>query len=179
MTAEPTLPGRRQVAYRLPSTTLAVPTTAWDLTMAVFAPYAEGGLEACCFWYGIRDDCRNGRVAGVVVPGQRNTWGSYRVDGAAMTAVARVTAVRGWRNLAQLHTHPCAAVEHSPYDDANANSRRALSLVLPHHGREWSWPSAVGVHEFQDGAWHRLADPQAAARIRLLDRGDVEIVDLR
>jgi hypothetical protein len=169
------------LAFGQPATsTLSVPAAARRLTLAVFAPYASAGLEACLFWYGPRDAAGDGRVAAVVVPAQRNHWGAFQVDGATMTAVARATAPYGWRNLAQLHSHPGTMVAHSPEDDARAVSRRALSLVLPRYGRGPGWPTRVGVHTFEAGSWRRLTDQQAAARLQLLvGRGDVALVDLR
>jgi hypothetical protein len=168
-------------AFGQPATrALWVPAAARRLTLAVFAPYASAGLEACLFWYGPRDAAGAGRVAAVVVPTQRNHWGAFHIDGAAMTAVARATARYGWRNLAQLHGHPGTMVAHSPEDDARAVSRRALSLVLPRYGRGPGWPTGLGVHAFDAGSWRLLTDQQAAARLQLLlGERDVALVDLR
>jgi hypothetical protein len=97
-----------------------------------------------------------------------------------MAKVAAATGPRGWRNLSQLHTHPGSAVEHSFYDDDHANSRRALSIVLPYYGRSDSWPEAtLAVHEFQDNAWHLLDPGQSAQRIVAGADGPCELIDLR
>lgn len=167
--------------YRLPPAVLTVPWAALERTVALFRPYAAREVEACCFWYGPRDEHGNGQVTAVVAPRQHNHRGRYDVPAMSMAAVAEATRPRGWRNLAQLHGHPGRAVEHSRYDDAYANSRRALSLVLPDYG-VWQgiWPCGIGVHEFQDGYWHLLTDADAAHRvIVVVDAGPIAVVDLR
>jgi hypothetical protein len=84
-------------------------------------------------------------------------------------------------NLSQIHTHPGLGVEHSRYDDAHANSRRALSVVLPFYGR-WHgvWPRGIGVHEFQSSYWHLLSDADAGRRVAIGGAGiPARLVDLR
>lgn len=167
--------------YRLPAGRLTVPAAAFTATLAAFGPYATGGLEAVCFWYGPRsDDDGSGIVAAVVVPAQLNHPRHYQVPAASIAAVSAATAHRGWRNLSQVHSHPGTVVEHSVYDDDHANSRCALSIVLPGYGRADTWPDAtLAVHEFQDGAWHLLHQRDAAQRIIVDADGNCELVDLR
>jgi hypothetical protein len=151
---------------------LTVSKGVLDLTLRVFAPYAQRCLEACCFWYGTEDALGNGHVVAAAVPRQANHWGCYNVAGGAMAAISRVVREKKWLNLSQVHIHPGRAVEHSRYDDAHANSRNALSVVFPHYGR-WTanWPVGVGVHEYQNNYWHLLSDDQAYARV-IIDHGD-------
>jgi hypothetical protein len=139
-----------------------------DLTIQVFGPFSRRRVEAGCFWYGVEGPDGSGRVRAVVVPAQLNFRGWYTVGAAAMTLLSDLTRGRGWVNLAQVHTHPGSWVEHSTYDDAHANSRRALSVVLPCYGK-WHgvWPERVGIHEYQKGYWHRLSDELAVQRIRV------------
>ena len=167
---------------------LRVPVPALAKTRAVFAPYARPGyrVEACCFWYGAYDEETGcGCVEAVVVPRQENHWGHYHVTADAMAEVSAATSPLGWRNLSQVHTHPGVGVEHSRYDDEHANSRKALSIVLPHYGRiPRRWPDGVGVHEFQGGYWHLLTPGDAARRVVVVrtsvrDRHPVQVVDLR
>jgi hypothetical protein len=124
---------------------------------------------------------RETAVLAVVVPEQRNSWGNYQVESTAIAAVSADTRPRGWRNLAQVHTHPGRMVEHSPYDDLMANSRKALSLVLPTYGRApVAWLSDVGVHEFQHNYWYRLSLRDASARILIrADYGQIETLVIR
>ena len=137
-------------------------------------------IETCCFWYGPRDDAGNGTVCAVFVPRQRGSWGNYHVTPDAMIDLAHAVGERGWRNLAQVHSHPGVHVEHSRYDDKMASSRRALSLVFPRYG-QWhdEWPRGIGIHEHQDGYWHLLELQSAARRIQLAGAEDIEFKDFR
>lgn len=165
--------------YRRPTSALTLPDQALELTLAVFQWTAALRVEACCFWYGHRSPDGDAVVRAVVLPKQRNSWGNYSVPAVAVAEVAEATRPRGWVNLSQVHTHPGRSVEHSRYDDANANSRRALSVVMPNYGR-WPgpWPDGVGVHEFQDSYWHLLSEADAGHRVVLV-AGDSELLDLR
>jgi hypothetical protein len=166
--------------YRLPAAVLTVPRAALEHTLAVFRGSAARRLEACCFWYGHRTDGGGGVVLAVVVPKQRNSWGNYFVPAAAVAEMAAATRPRHWVNLAQVHTHPGVGVEHSLYDDGHANSRRALSVVLPCYGRwQGPWPMRVGVHEFQEDYWHLLTETEARLRVAVVDAGGAQLLDLR
>lgn len=136
-----------------------------ELTRLALEPTARLRLECGLFWYGTAGKSE-AIVLGVVVPTQINTWGHYELPELAVDQLSEATRPRGWFNLAQVHTHPSLWVGHSPYDDHYANSRNALSLVFPSYGRLLPrWPSAVGVHEFLDGQWRRLADARVLERI--------------
>jgi hypothetical protein len=160
---------------------LEISVDVLDATLRGIQTYASRNLEGCCFWYGIVKEENCSQVTAVVVPRQRNSWGNYQVSSSEMARVSAATRYLGIRNLAQLHTHPSALVEHSSYDDEMANSRRALSLVLPNYGKERVvWPIGVGVHEFQNDYWHRLSDDQARQRVALVgSTSSVELIDLR
>ena len=169
------------VPYRRPTCTVAASRSVLELTLAIFKEYTALENEACCFWYGIRDEASNGEVLAVVVPRQYNTWGNYIISAESMAAVAKATLEFNWRNLIQIHTHPGYGVEHSSYDDIHTNSRRALSVVLPAYGA-WrdTWPHGVGVHEFQSGFWHLLNVDDAAQRIVIVETSlPAQMVDLR
>ena len=135
-----------------------------------------------------------GSVEAIVIPRQENHRGNYHVTPEAMLRVADAVRSAGWKNLAQVHSHPGPGVQHSPYDDEMANSRRALSLVFPDYGylpgmwrfRGWLWrlrpkpfPSAIGVHTFMDGRWKYLTDHEATARLTLTRGKRVRLFDLR
>lgn len=166
--------------YERPNLVLIVPAKALDIAFEVFGLYSAQRVEAGMFFYGERGVDGVSLVRAVVVPRQRNHWGNYHVDADAMTAVAAAVRPTGWRNLAQLHSHPGAFVEHSSYDDEQANSRRALSIVVPWYGTDPAvWPSAVGIHEWQSDYWHLLGGGDAEARIRVEPRLDATLIDLR
>ena len=174
------------------SLVLSVPADAIRLTARMLRSMRE--MEACCFWFGSRSNTMVGSVEAIVVPQQENRGGNYHVTPEAMLRVGDAVRAFGWKNLAQVHSHPGPGVQHSPYDDEMANSRRALSLVFPDYGdlpgmwrfRGWLWrlwpkpfPSAIGVHAFMDGRWEYLAEYEAMARFTLTGGKRVRLLDLR
>jgi Prokaryotic homologs of the JAB domain len=166
-------------AYQLTAVQLRVPRRAMELTLELFR--LVGRLECCCFWYGTRDDATLfSEVSAVVVPRQRQTWGNYHVPVESMRQIHDLIGSRGLRNLAQIHSHPGVSVEHSVYDDQMANSRRALSVVIPSYGNWFAaWPHGIGVHEFQEDYWYLLNDHDAGRRIVLTDIREVDFIDTR
>lgn len=166
--------------YQPGTTILEIPRQALSLMLTILHAYASRRVEACCFLYGATTaDNAHATVEAVVVPRQSNSWGHYTVEADAIPRIAAATRPRGWRNLAQVHTHPGIEVEHSRYDDLHANSRRALSFVVPLYGL-WAseWPDGIGVHEFQNDYWYRLSDEHAQGRTQLTDARAV-LVDTR
>jgi hypothetical protein len=156
--------------------------------------YSMRNMEACCFWFGARQPSGTAFVSGIMIPRQLNNRGHYHVEGSAMIEVANAARGRGWKNLAQVHSHPSAEVTHSGYDDEMANSRRALSLVFPDYGympgmwrfRSWLcriWPvvlpDEIGVHAFLDGEWRRLNRAAASATLNVAAGSLPELIDLR
>lgn len=168
-------------AYNLPSCQLQVPRQVVETTLELFKPYSKRRHEACCFWYGPRDESGGGLVQAIVIPRQRNTWGNYNVTAETMAIISSCTRQYGWKNLCQIHTHPGRSVMHSWYDDENANSQKSLSLVFPLYG-VWTnvWPRGIGVHEYQNSIWHKLDDKNAARRVVLVSANQpVSLVDVR
>ncbi len=159
---------------------LYLPRSLPNALTAIFRPYAERHLEACCFLFGEESD-RTGRVKLIAIPSQRNTWGNYHVPAESTKAMAMALMGKRLVNLAQVHTHPGQRVEHSNYDDLHANSQRALSLVLPLYGTQnHLWPAGVGVHENQLGYWHLLPAPAVDSTLVFdTQLHDPEILDLR
>ena len=166
--------------YQMSQKTLLVPTDLSDAFDAIFRPYRQRRLEACCFLYGIEGEAID-RVVALVIPTQLNHWGNYHVPARSAQQIAREVGMDGLVNLSQVHTHPGVDTEHSNYDDQNANSIRALSIVLPRYGAQRSALLAgVGVHEWQAGYWHMLTEGQALARVETSSELDsIRILDLR
>lgn len=171
---------------------LAVPADAVRVTSAFFR--SIGRMEACCFWFGKRPETEGARVAAIIIPRQRNRPGNYHVEADAMLRVGEVARERGWKNLAQVHSHPGIEVRHSGYDDEMANSRRALSLVYPTYGtmpatwryHGWLWwlwprkfPREIGVHAFIDGEWAYLAEADVTMALSVVAGPRPVLIDLR
>ncbi len=155
---------------------LRVPIDAVSATIRLLC--RAGKHESGVLWYGPKDSAGNGVVAYVVAPRQRMSWGNYTISTAALAEViCRLT--EDWRPLAQIHSHPGRRVEHSSYDDRMLSSRRALSLVFPHHGRiSEPFPIGIGIHEWQNNYWHLLDINTAKRRVITVD-GTVLVEDLR
>jgi hypothetical protein len=172
---------------RKPETTTYVRTGAvfsmssqmLELTMQELARYRDARVEGCCFWYGSKTDSDAVTVTHVVFPKQINNRQNFTVPSEAIGEMSAATRPMNIINRAQIHTHPSRWVGHSPYDDDHAISRNALSIVLPRYGATVdAWPKGVGVHEFQNGAWHRLSSRQTSQRIRIVE-SEVILIDLR
>lgn len=162
--------------YRAGELVLQVPADALEATILMLR--AAGARESGLFWYGRRGE-QVSTVSSVRAPKQRMMPYNYHVDAAAMTEMGASLA-DDLRPLAQVHSHPGGIVEHSPYDDEMASSRRALSLVFPHYGQvRGRWPEGIGIHEWQDGYWHLLPASLATTRVVLVPRANVERIDFR
>lgn len=162
--------------YRPGDAVLEVPQDAVEATLAMLQ--AAGRRESGLFWYGRRGHLHS-LVTSVRAPRQQMNRFNYLVTPAAMSEMGASLSDE-LRPLAQVHSHPGALVEHSPFDDEMASSRRALSLVFPHYGRLTApWPDGVGVHEWQSGYWHHLTPAQARRRVVLGPRASVERIDFR
>ena len=150
---------------------LVVPRAALRRTHDYFLPYWRAGVETACFWFGVGDGGVQA-VTTVAAPKLYQTGGNYSVDMPSLRRLAAAMRGQGLTNLAQVHTHPSAWVDHSPYDDERAYSTRdgALSLVWADYGSGLSYDlSGVGVHERRGGVWVRLEEREAGERVRLVD----------
>lgn len=138
-----------------------------------------GERESGALWYGPRTEDGSADVRLVVAPRQRMSRFNYHIEAEAVAEIVRQLPA-DWRPLAQVHSHPGPWVEHSRYDDRMAMSKRALSIVFPFFGLglPTPFPSAIGVHEFQDGYWHLLDGDVANARVAVTP-GPVQVADLR
>jgi hypothetical protein len=164
-----------------PFVVMELPEKAMALTGKAFESSSKSRIECCCFWYGVRDERGNSLVKAVIVPRQKNTWGNYNVPSDAMVEVSEVTRRHGWKNLAQIHTHPGRDVRHSLYDDENAVSQKSLSIVVPNYGiNGFRYADELGVHECQKGSWRRLSWVRAQKRMVMKrSSDDVAFIDLR
>lgn len=158
---------------------LVFPRTAFGLMQDGFAQYCNAGVEGCCFWYGPKTDAKEFTVTHVVFPKQINNRQNFTVPPDAVAEMSAATRPLSLINRAQVHTHPSQWVEHSPYDDEHAISRKALSIVLPQYGASIrAWPRGISVYEFRKNGWRRLSARQASQRIRIVD-GRIHFTDLR
>jgi hypothetical protein len=158
-------------------------TLPGDLPCAVAArlgPDAGERAEGGGLLYGRRGlDGGPDVVSAFVLPPQIRNARNYRVPREGIAAASAATRGSGWVVLGQVHTHPGINVEHSWFDDRNAISAKALSLVAPNYGADESaWLDGVGVHEFQVDWWHLLEPDRARARVQI-DDVPLTVLDLR
>ncbi len=146
---------------------LLIPEVIWQTTLEVFADYATAGVEAGCFWYGIRDD-EKAVVALLGVPRQRNYPQHFEIDGDDLAALTEAACASGLVVVAQLHSHPGNDVNQSPWDDLRVVSQNVFSLVLPNYGEGGCHLRDIGVHRFQQDAWTRLPVAAASAAVQFL-----------
>ncbi|HUJ30711.1 MAG TPA: hypothetical protein VLY23_05485 [Candidatus Acidoferrum sp.] len=144
-----------------------------------FVQYSNARVEGCCFWYGPKTDSNEFAITHLVFPKQINKRQNFTVPPEAVGEMSAATRPLSLINRAQVHAHPNRWVEHSPYDDEHAISRKALSVVLPRYGASIrAWPRGISVHEFRNDAWRRLKSRQASQRIQIVD-GQIHLIDLR
>jgi len=141
---------------------LVVSEDIWNATAILLRPYAEEGIEAGLFWFGIRNT-ESAAVSAIGIPRQTNRERNFEVIADDLAVLVRRLG-RPLVIVAQLHTHPGTLTEHSSWDDDLVVSLKILSLVLPDYGRG-SQLSQASVHEFVDGQWRQLDRGEVARRI--------------
>jgi hypothetical protein len=104
----------------------------------------------------------------VGIPDQINRPTNFEVLADALAELVESLPVSGLVAVAQVHTHPGADTQHSPWDDAQAISRKVYSLVLPWYGSGEPSLDSVGVHCFVSGRWVSLAPDDVVERIVML-----------
>lgn len=162
--------------YELGSDKLVVPQNAIVATLELLQ--RAGNRESGLFWYGLREP-GVASVRIVIAPRQIMRPRSYEVLPDAMREVDELLE-ETCKPIAQVHSHPSEAVEHSAYDDTQIISRRAMSIVVPRYGRgRMEWPSSFGIHEYQAGYWHHLCDEDAAVRVVVDSDYELILRDLR
>jgi len=124
-------------------------------------------------------DVDDGSIALVVLcPIATTTWGSFRTDVDANTAVVSTLGTLGMSLVGQVHSHPGEWVDHSDGDDRGALVRFVgyWSLVVPSFGRHGVRPiEQCGVHLFENGTFNRLTTHALRARVHVVPTS----VDLR
>lgn len=144
---------------------LIVSQTVVNDTMLALRSFrgADGPHEGIAFWGG-RSVGTDAVITIAVVPQAQHTWGSVRVGERAVAAAARALRPFGAGLLAQVHSHPGGGTHHSDGDDdlVLMPFEGMFSLVVAHYATERFEPSAVGVHQYQDGRWTLITDWERA-----------------
>lgn len=106
----------------------------------------------------------------VVVPNASLHGGFYDVSADAMSQAGKHMRRHGLQRIAQVHTHERAWVGHSNRDDTLAYSREdgAISIVVPHHGRQRTPLVACGIHVCEARRWRQLDQPEIDEFFRIV-----------
>jgi len=103
-------------------------------------------------------------VLAVAAPPTLSGPGRVHVDERAVGAVARAARAHHLGVVAQVHSHPGADTRHSEGDDQLVLMpfEGMFSLVVADYGRGWiTGENGPGLHQFQQGQWVQLVQPDA------------------
>jgi proteasome lid subunit RPN8/RPN11 len=126
--------------------------------------------EGVVYWAG-KTHADEWIVTTCIVPEAITTCGSFRTTAASNAHVVALLAAADLVLLAQVHSHPGSAVDHSAGDDRDALMpyESFLSVVVPHYGRTTLWPMKhCGIHRFEKGRFHRLTNREIELHFRLI-----------
>jgi proteasome lid subunit RPN8/RPN11 len=145
---------------------LVVAEPVIDATAAALRRFAgrDGRHEGIVLWLG-RTIGPTTLVMSSLVPDCDHSWGHVAVSAAQVGAATKRARTSSLGIVAQVHSHPGDDVRHSDGDDD--------LILMPFHGmysivvgRYGDAPVlGEGVHQFQNGRWHRVTDAQESAII--------------
>lgn len=143
----------------------------WRRLVRELARRGEGRRESGAFLLA-RCERRPRRVAAVVYfeevdPQALN--GAIAIRGQTFTKLWRICREREMRVIADIHTHPSAAVGQSPIDAANPMVAKAghVAVILPHFAQHEATPKHAGVHLYEGSRrWRNFVDDEAARVLR-------------
>ncbi len=143
----------------------------WRRLVRELARRGEGRRESGAFLLARREH-RPSRVAAVVYfdeidPQALN--GAIAIRGQTFTKLWRICRERGMRVIADVHTHPGAAVGQSPIDAANPMVAKAghVAVILPHFAQHDATPEHSGVHVYEGSRrWQNFVGDDAARVLR-------------
>jgi hypothetical protein len=124
----------------------------------------DGRHEGIVFWVGRRIDDDH-LVASAVVPRSTHGRGFIEVSANEVGEVLHQARSRRLVMLAQVHSHPGNDTRHSDADDRLVfmPQEGTFSLVVANYGMSRILAEeGVGVHQFQDGHWVQVEDPETS-----------------
>lgn len=148
---------------------LILSDAVWRKVLELLATSPEH-VERVAYLDGMRLAGGDGVVTTVTVPQAQQSAGHFTVTADEMSRAGAHLRANRLVRLAQIHTHPGEAVDHSSIDDKCAYSRKqgAISIVLPWHAAYGPLPTAGAVHVHDGEQWTRLNPIDAAAFVRLI-----------
>jgi hypothetical protein len=148
---------------------IILPDHLWTLLLKQFQR-TRRRVEQVAYLDGIALDDRLMVVTTLVFPNADLHPRHFTVAAAAMSEAGQHFRQFGLQRLAQVHTHPKDWVDHSDFDDSMAYSQHpgALSIVVPHHGKDHPALYACGIHLRTERDWVRLQGDQISDHIRVV-----------
>lgn len=129
----------------------------------------EEESEGVVYWFGLEMG-RRAVVTTLVVPDADTSMGAVQTSAAANAEAVGAIAGTPLMLLGQAHSHPREWVDHSGVDDREtfAQFPGAISVVVPHYGREGIELTKCGVHRHIDGRYERVRGTDVAQHLRVL-----------
>lgn len=146
-----------------------------ERTRALLASFADDSRsEGVVYWFGFESE-ENAVVTTLVVPDADTSWGciktSPQANAQALSAIVGTPLIL----LGQAHSHPGSGVRHSPTDDNEtfASFDGAISVVVPHYGRDGINLETCGIHRHTGGAFRFIEPSEISEHIKALP-GEVD-----
>lgn len=150
--------------------TVYITANLLERTRALLASFAiNSRSEGVVYWFGFE----LGEVAVVttlVVPDADTSWGCIRttpqVNAQALSAITGTPLIL----IGQAHSHPGSGVRHSETDDREtfASFDGAISVVVPHFGREGINLESCGIHRHAGGEFQYIEPSEISHHICVL-----------
>ncbi len=160
-----------------------VPSEAISHTGRILHEYGrrKSPHEGLVYWGGQKDDDRI-TVSIVIAPKTVSSYGRVATSQRSNFDVVRLLNKHNGVQIAQVHSHPGAWVDHSPGDDdwAAFKVNGLLSIVVPRYCRRGMPPlSSCGVHRYTNGKFIRLAPDYMKSHFRIENFKGLVFEDLR
>lgn len=141
-----------------------------ERTRVLLASFADNTRsEGVVYWFGFEME-ESAVVTTLVVPDADTSWGCIRTspqaNAEALSAIVGTPLIL----LGQAHSHPGSDVRHSPTDDSEtfASFDGAISVVVPHYGREGINLETCGIHRHTGGAFRFIETSEISEHIKVL-----------
>lgn len=141
-----------------------------ERTRELLASFAENtASEGVVYWFGVESE-DSAVVTTLVVPNADTSFGCIRTspqaNAQALTAIVGTPLIL----LGQAHSHPDTGVRHSGTDDNETFARfdGAISVVVPHFGKEGIYLETCGIHRHLGGAFRFIETAGISDHIRVL-----------
>jgi hypothetical protein len=141
-----------------------------ERTRELLASFADNSRsEGVVYWFGFESE-ENAVVTTLIVPDADTSWGCIRTSPQANAQAISVIVGTPLILLGQAHSHPGSGVTHSPTDDNEtfASFDGAISVVVPHYGREGINLETCGIHRHTGGAFQFIETSEISEHIKVL-----------